>query len=361
MVVEGAMTRTTFNDGQDGELAGIRQKLLALNNVRLVQDQQAAYGALRGLGVSPRVGYASPDEELLSVTRQDDEASYLFLYNYYNVLRGWDEEFTTFDKAASWDPTNVKNSVEVKGIVKPYLLDTWTGEITEVARYSHRNGRTLVPIEIPDGDVRVYIFKKERKPGLRVTATDAPEVRLDDGTVTVRSTSSGDHFVGLSDGSKYTVTSTVPASRSLTGWDMNIESWSQGDLSAPRSETTAVGNYTDEYTYLTRKTDTPLRLEELTTWNNIDDVGRDVSGIGTYRTTFEWDKSAASGAYLDLGPIVESATVVVNGTKTEDVNLVDPVVDIPESMLVDGENTLEIVVTTPLANTVLSIGWNGAL
>jgi hypothetical protein len=360
VVVEGAMERTTFNDGKDAELSKVRRKLLALRNVELVEDQQAAYDALRGLGVQPRVGYGTPDEELLSVTRKDSDASYLFLYNYYNVLRGWDDGFTTFDKAASWDPESARNTIEVEGRPKPYLMDTWTGEVTEVATYHHRTGRTVVPVDIPDGDVRVYIFEKERKPDLRVTATDAPEVLLDDGTVTVRSTSSGEHFVELSDGRRRTISSTVPGSRSLTGWDVDVESWTPGELSAPRSETTRVGNFTEEYAFLTQKTDIPLRLDELATWDDLEQVGRDVSGVGTYRTTFDWDASAASGAYLDLGPIVESATVRVNGEETEDVNLVDAVVDIPGSLLRDGENTLEIVVTTPLANTALAIGWNGA-
>lgn len=359
ILVDGAMTKTSWNDGKEAEIAQIRQNLLALPNVRLVADQAAAHGALQAMKVTPRVAYSSPDKELLSVTRKDDDATYLFLYNFYNVLKGWDAGFTSFNKAASWDQTDAVNSVVVAGQVKPYILDTWTGEITEVSRFTYEKGKTIVPVDIPDGDVRVLILKPTGNAGLHVAATNADKVMLDDGAVTLRSTKSGDYFVTLSNGKSYASSTAVPDSRSLTGWDVNVESWTQGALSQPRSETTSLGNYTEEYSYLTNKTDIPLTLDSLTTWNNLPSVGRNVSGIGTYKTTFNWDKSDTSGAYLDLGPVVESATVFVNGTKAADVNLIDAVVDIPNAVLVDGENTLEIIVTTPLANTVLSIGYNG--
>ena len=360
VLVERSMETTTFNDGKDAELAQIRQHLLSLDNVRQVRHQRNAYGALKDMGVTPRVGYRTPDKELLSVTRKDADASYLFLYNYYNVLRGWNDDFTSFDKAASWDPQSDVNEIQVQGTVKPYLLNTWTGETSEVSEYRHQGGKTIVPVEIPDGDVRVYIFTDTAKPDVHVKETNAPEVFLDDGAVTARTTDSGDYFVHLSDGKRYDLTSTVPQQRSLTGWDVNVESWTAGELSAPRTETTEAGNVAEEYSYLTEKTNIGLRLDELATWNHLDQVGRDVSGIGTYNTTFDWDRESASGGYLDLGPLVESATVFVNGDKTKPLDLVDAVVDIPDSMLVDGANSLEIVVTTPLANTALSMGWNGA-
>lgn len=359
IVVQGAMTQTRWNDGRDSELDGIRHELQTLANVHLVQNQKDAYPALTAMKVHPRVAYSNPGKELLSVIRRDENASYLFLYNSYNAIRGWNGDFTTFDGSAIWDPDSVKNQIEVAGTVKPYLLDTWTGEISEVAEYTCKQGKTIIPVEIPDGDVRIYIFKETTSPGLHVTATDGSEVLLAGGTITVRSTQSGDHAVELSDHSRHTVSSTVPSPQTLTGWDVNVESWSPGDLSAPRSETTVLGNYTEEYTYQTKKTNISFRLGDLVTWNNIDVVGRNVSGIGTYKTTFQWDKSKASGAYLDLGRIVESATVFVNGTKTQPLNLIEPKPDIPGSLLKNGENTLEIVVTTPLANTMLSLGYNG--
>lgn len=359
VLVEGAMTKPLFESDSADDLAAVRAELTEMENVRVVADQKSASAALADLGVTPRVEYGEPDEELLSVTRKDDDASYLFLYNYYNVINGWNDDFTEFDKAGSWSEEAVTNTVEVKGTVKPYLLDTWTGEITEVATFSHENGRTVVPVEIPDGDVRVYIFKDSDEGGVHVASTDADEVHLANGEITVRSTATGEASVELSDGSTHTVSATVPDARSLTGWDLNIESWNPGELSAPRSETTELGNYTEEYTYLTAKSNIRLQVDELATWDALEGVGENVVGIGTYETTFDWDSSSASGAYLDLGPLVESATVFVNDVKTENVNIVDAQLDIPAGLLIDGENRLRIVVTSNLANKMLELGYNG--
>ncbi len=359
ILVKGALTKTLANDGKESELASIRSELLSLTNVRQVANKKAALGALQAMDVEPRVSYGTPDKELLSVTRKDDEASYLFLYNYYNVIKGWDKDFTTFDKTATWDKDKVKNTIEVDGTVKPYLLDTWTGKTTEVANFTHKAGKTIVPIEIPDGDVRVYIFKDTAKPGTHVTATDADKVMLDNGNVSVRSTKTGQTYVQLDNGKRYNVKSDVPKAQTLTGWDVNVETWSEGQLSAPRSETTGQGNYTEEYVIETDKKNVSAKLGNLLPWDDIAGVGKTAAGVGTYETTFQWDTSKASGTYLDLGPLVESATVYVNGKKTDDVNLIDAVVDVPNSMLVNGENKLKIVVTSTLANKMLSLGRNG--
>jgi hypothetical protein len=372
ILVEGAMTRTAWNDGKEAELAAIRQELIGLEDVKEVKDQKSAYAALKALDVAPRAGYSKPDEELLSLTRKDKDATYLFLYNYYNVMKGWSDypnftnsahfkDVNNFSKAASWDEDSCVNNVEVEGYLKPYLLDTWTGEISEVAKYSYKNGKTVVPIEIPDGDVRVYIFKKAAASELRVASTDAQEIFLNNGAFTVRSTEGGVYTAQLSNGKTYTAAvDDVPASKSLTGWHVKVESWSKGDLMAPRVENTQFGHVTTEYAFTTRKDDLDFDIKYLKTWNNLSQVGRNVSGIGTYNTTFSWDTSKADGAYLDLGSLVETATIFVNGDKTESLNIIDAVVDIPGSMLKDGTNSLEIVVTGPLANQLLAQGWNGA-
>jgi hypothetical protein len=186
ILVKGAMIRTEWNDGKDSDLADIRTELLKLSNVKEVKNQKAAKAALESMNVTPRVGYATPDEQLLSVTRQDGDNTYLFLYNHYNVMNGWDPDYIAkgapdtdpiaalayYDRASTWDPVVDQNKVVAQGIQKPYLLDTWTGQITEVAEYSYVDGNTVVPFELADGDVKVLIFKKASD-SLHVTATTA--------------------------------------------------------------------------------------------------------------------------------------------------------------------------------------------
>ena len=66
----------------------------------------------------------------------------------------------------------------------------------------------------------------------------------------------------------------------------------------------------------TVKTPIAVELDTLTTWNNIPEVGKAVSGTGHYEATFNWDADAATGAYLDLGDTLESSMEVwINGKK----------------------------------------------
>ena len=107
----------------------------------------------------------------------------------------------------------------------------------------------------------------------------------------------------------------------------------------------------------------------MTTWDQIPEVGMDVSGIATYEATFNWDAKAADGAMLDLGDtLVESLEVYINGTKvggvdsaekpgttTGGVSMTKPVADISK-YLKDGENTIKIIYASTLTNELLSTG-----
>jgi hypothetical protein len=373
ILVKGSMARTEWNDGKDSDLADIRTELLTLPNVKEVKTQMAAKAALESLNVKPRVGYSTADEELLSVTRQDGDNTYVYLYNFYNVMNGWDPDYLLkgapgtaktdtlpyFDRASTWDPRVDKNEVVAQGILKPYLLDTWTGVITEITTYRYENGNTIVPFELADGDVKVLILKKASDTA-HITGTNAEQASLNGAKATLRATKSGSYYATTSAGKTLSTTATVPAATTLKGWSLTVESWTKGALSAARTETTAVGNVATEYKYETDKTPLTATLDTLKPWSEIPAIGKAVSGIGTYTTTFTWDKAKADGAYLDLGSLSESVTVYVNGVKTSPANLITPVVELPNSLLKTGSNTLKIVVTSTLTNAVLTEGYNGA-
>lgn len=56
-------------------------------------------------------------------------------------------------------------------------------------------------------------------------------------------------------------------------------------------------------------------------------MGKKVSGKGYYSSTFNWD-GKADGAYLDFGNMIQSMQVYINGMKTSDLNMNNPVLDI---------------------------------
>jgi hypothetical protein len=250
--------------------------------------------------------------------------------------------------------------------VIPYHIDSWTGNVEKVANYRYENGRTVFTVDMAYCTVELYAFEPAAEEEVHVIDATADVYVEADGSYVLRTAESGEHTVTMSNGTSYNYNVTVPAAQNLTGWDLVVEDWQAGEA-ITRTETGTSSVMLEDGTFAqkevttveekitTAKTEIAVKLDELTTWNNIPEVGKEVSGIGTYTTTFNWDADAADGAYLDLGWISQSAEVEVNGVVADPVDIHDPIVNIGD-LLVDGENTLKIVVTAPLTNRLLAMG-----
>ncbi|WP_298130505.1 Ig-like domain-containing protein [Micropruina sp.] len=330
VVLEDAGSRTPFNDGKDGLLKKIMTELKSLATVRTatVYDDIDYFSAAPGgyddnvmeklqeLGVHPYAGYSEPNLQLLTQTRQDDAGNrYLYAYNY------GDDDYHQYSHKAGVRTTqfgtNITTEIELDGRFIPYSIDAWSGEVTELGKYRWSDGRTVVPIDLDYNNVALMAFEKVSEDALHVVSTNGDSAYAIGDGVAVRTMTSGSLETKLSDGREYRSEVAVPAAFDITGWDVTVESWrpnaTAGDLS--RTETI------DGLTTVNRKTSTvttpiSVQLDSLTTWNNIPEVGKTVSGTGHYRAEFTWDASAASGAYLDLGATLEESMVVwVNGKK----------------------------------------------
>jgi hypothetical protein len=350
VVVGPAMTKTAFyaehirNNGE--RLAAVRAELLALPNVTAAESQADALGALQDMGVVPRAGFGALNRQLQIVTREDEDALYMFLWNYEN--NGGEKDHCETD-------------ILLDGLYVPYVLDAWSGGISSVPVYSVDDGKTRVPVSVPYHDASVYIFKPADSEAPHLVAGEGAEILVKDGKYYVRATEKGEYTLTGNDGALYNAAvGEVPPARDLTGWSVKIESWDKpdtGDASNWIGRTETHGERTTtEGRWLTRKTEINLVQDELKTWDNIDQVGREVSGIGYYATRFHWDADAADGAWLDLGPLVQTAVVTVNGEKTKDVNINRAIVNITP-LLKDGLNELKITVTASLTNRQLANGY----
>jgi hypothetical protein len=85
----------------------------------------------------------------------------------------------------------------------------------------------------------------------------------------------------------------------------------------------------------------------------------DVSGIGFYRTTFEWSPSllySTGGAYLILPPVSDGIVGTLNGKRLPAFDITNPTADI-KSYLKKGENVREFKVSSTLKNSLKPI-WN---
>ncbi|MCF6378276.1 hypothetical protein L2K70_11740 [Nocardioides KLBMP 9356] len=410
VVLEDAASTTPYNDGKDGALKKVTDELKTLSTVRTatVYDNIDYFSSTPGgyddnvmeklqeLGVEPYTAYPKPNLQLLNQTREDADGNrYVYLYNY------GDDSYHQYSNKPSVRNVkfgkNITTDVEVEGRFVPYRIDAWTGEVTELADYRWEGGRTIVPVDVDYNNIDLLAFEKVDDEQLHVLDTNADSSYATDRGVALRTDESGTVTAALSNGADVAQDVEVPSTYDITDWDLTVESWTPNTTAGDLTRTETIGGLTTT----NRKTSTVKRpidvqLDTLTTWNNIPEIGKNVSGTGHYEADFDWDAGSATGAYLDFGDTLEeSMEVWINGTKVgghvstnpskvrRDVGGVDgptiddgtgqqvplvghdqytggvswtkPVADVSD-YLVDGKNSIVIEYSSALANVQLSRG-----
>lgn len=407
-----AATATPFNDGKDEELAKVMEEMKSIENVRTaaILDNEVAidadetgnlfdevYTKLHDeLGIRPYAEFAEPNLQLLTNTREDEDGNrYLYVYNYCD---GTYHEHSKKEGIAENDHgTNIQTEIKMDGTYIPYSLDAWTGEVTELGEFRYEDGQTIIPVDLDYSNIALFVFEKAEEQALSVTETNAESAYITDDGINIRATETGTYKTVLSDGESREDEITVPEAYDITNWDLTVESWTgtkdeegndAGDL--VRTETID-GLETVNRKTSTTVTDIQVKLDTLKTWDQIEEVGDKVSGLGHYEATFNWDSAQATGAYIDLGSVHQSMEVWINGTKvggeistnptkvkkgldveisdgkggtilldgkdeyTGGVNLKEPVFDATK-YLVDGENSIVIEYSSDLTNVMLAEG-----
>lgn len=103
-------------------------------------------------------------------------------------------------------------------------------------------------------------------------------------------------------------------------------------------------------------TTTTYNLTGLLPWHKISESLRNVSGRGTYSTTFEWQRGYGYDAKLDLGASLDVSRAWINSHQLAPLDPAKPVADLTKH-LVYGQNVITIVVTTSLANSMRPV-WS---
>ena len=341
---QSAAITTGYNDGKDEQLAELMTQIKALDTVATVQTQEEAYDALISLGVHPRAEYSDPNQQnLLSVLRKDNDASYLYVYNYMYE-----------------DDQNYVGQISVDGIYKPYVLNTWTGETTELAEYSYQGDRTILNVDLAPGDIMVFALDPNAKQDTTVIMkNNVEQVTIEDGNTVMYVPDSGKSALIYSDGTTYeTENNTVPEDITLDKWNLTVQDWQPGEK-LYRTEDRGLGYTTTEVTYDTKKVDINVGQTELIPWKDMPQVGEDVSGVGTYTTTFtlpeNWDQKHNVLIFNAESFGGGTASIFVNGQKVL-VNMDNHTADLSEYVQT-GENTIEVRVTSSLRNRMKEQGY----
>ncbi|MCD2443617.1 hypothetical protein LQ757_15160 [Agromyces sp. SYSU K20354] len=288
-------------------------------------DIPVALGALR---VAPDVDHAASN--LKHIRRVEDGVDYYYLVNAkHNPAK---------DKLVPIDQEVVLTAAADDAV--PWQLDAWSGEVRPIADHRRDGDRVTVRVRLQPAQSTVIvlaprIWAGKGFPEVQVVETSASAVRAGHKTVELVTDAAGPVHARLADGR--TVRATVPelpAAVGLTEWALAVEDWQPGS------------SVTD-----TAKPVVDVRLSELVPWSAIPGLA-DTSGVGRYTTRVklgpEWVTSRA-GIRLELGRVVDTFRVRVNGKDVEARDLTSPVVDV-SGLLHPGENEIQIEVASTLIN-----------
>ncbi|WP_225993983.1 glycosyl hydrolase [Actinomadura rudentiformis] len=290
---------------QDAELGRIMRLLLARPSVRRIAGQNELAPALAGLKV--RAAAESSVPGLVTVRRARTGGDLYYVYN----------------------PTAspVSTSLSLEGAGSPYKLDAWTGKISPVGQYQAARSRTVVPVGLAPGQSTVLALGRDIS--RHATATTGGEIVSDGKGIRLRSSTAGSYTVTLDNGRPVQVdVPSVGVPQELAEWKLTVDDWRQG----PAGDRETVRH--------------ELGLHGLKPWKELPGLA-DVSGTGVYTTTATL--SDLDGAYLDLGDVIDTFQVTVNGRVLPAPDQVVRRLDLT-GYVRPGSNTITVRVATPLRN-----------
>lgn len=300
-----------FGHNQNGNenLTATIEELTQLENVHVVPYGGLAY-SLASVNIFPRASIVS-NGSWYTYWRDDASSSTQFVYVYNDA--------TGISLGGGITVGNI--SFETTG--SPFIYDAWTGEVTALSAIEQSATHTTVQLQLAGNQSTIIGFQSG-------AGNDSVLVGREHSTVkAARDTSEL-----LSEASK------------LTSWTLTIESWSPpADIYDINAGST--------------KTNTSYELDALIPWYQISDSLRNVSGRGYYHAEFSWppvSNSTITGAVLDLGAIVHTARLSVNGQIVPPLDPTWARADIG-SYLIDGVNQVDVVVSTPLGNAIRTV-WS---
>lgn len=336
-----AASRTPFRDGNEEKLAAVMAEMKKLANVREIYEQSMTHNALLELGVQPRAGFAEPNKNILAALREDADTKYLFAYNYMYTQK---------------EPFACKIAIEGTG--KPYRVDCWNGKMEEPGKYEIKSSRTELELTLAPGEAAMILLNTSESDALHAVDTTADEVVRINGSLAVKAFKSGNYSTRMNDGRIVKSTVEVPVSINLDNWELVVEDWNEGEKMTV-TEDRGLGIVTREVYYKTSKNKINVGRTELKPWKDIPQVGAEVSGVGYYTATImlpeNWGEN--NGAFLQIESTNgNSAAVYVNGKKADPVDFERLRADV-SSLLVPGENTIRVEVSSTLNNRLLARGY----
>jgi hypothetical protein len=280
-------------------------ELLALPTVAAVDDPAQTLEVLRGLGVVGRAEFTSENRSVLTHLREDGDLLHLYLYHFVYE---------------TGEPIEVE--VALPGVGAVHRIDGWTGDVRPQTGVRTDGERTIVTVALAPGETALLTLDR--------SATAAPPSRP----------------------------ATPETVAELPEWTIAVESWDAGELELI-TEDRGLGYQTREVRPRTAITRIEAGTGPLRPWQDLAEVGPEVSGVGEYTTTLQLDDGPDEGHryVLDLGSTAGGlGSVRVNGAEAKGFDTSEPVVDVTEDLR-GGDNIVTIRVASSLNNRLLARGY----
>jgi hypothetical protein len=313
VVVGGVMDQVPGRmPSDDAAVRSTMSELLQLKNVHQVAHEGDVPTLLLSLGIHPAMEPASPSP-LLSLHRTDAAKGidYYFLYNEALVTPPG-EPANLFEPAS---PAAFDGVITLHAEGKPYLLDAWSGAITPISDYKRVPGGVSLNVHLAGDDAAIIAFSK------------APLTSAAQGTATIARERAS-----------------TPVDLTGAHWRLSAEDWKPA----------AAFGTTGEAATPTSKDTIQAELDGLKAWPAIPAL-QNVSGVGTYTTTFKVPAAWKTGSpvTLHLGEVMDSFRLAINGQPVP-MNQISATGDVSR-YIKPGENTIEVRVATTLNNRLADI------
>jgi len=215
------------------------------------------------------------------------------------------------------EPVTYKAEILGEGV--PYVTNCWTGDVEKAEAYEIKDGRTVIEVTLQPGEACMYALNMAEKPA----ACAAP--------------------------------AKVVSEIDLPKWNLTVESWDAGKR-VDVTEDRGLGYVTKEIYYETDVTVMDAGEVELKPWKDIPSIGPEVSGVGTYTTTFDLDCVCGKIEFATAHVTGMTYAVYVNGVKAPAVSIENPVVDIT-ALVKEGANEIKVEIGTTLTNRLTQRGY----
>ncbi|KAK7472301.1 hypothetical protein VKT23_000421 [Stygiomarasmius scandens] len=338
-------------DTQKSRVEELMNELVGKPSVVMVDNEEDVSGALKGMNVTPAVSINPESPNLYSIMRevQDEQTAHFYLFN--------------SNKSTSTSVTGPINNFTLtlnpgfKGT--PFMLDPWTGVVSPVLVYTvDDDGVISIPsVSLAPAQTALFTvttqstFEGVTAPTNHLTSTDAgvEVIASSSSNGELRSFQEGPKQIVFSNGSSQTVNFSLQGKTQmeLDGWQLNITAWMPPtDISQNKSQSLLVPL-------------PPINLTDgLVPWDQLQVEGVDmknISGVGTYVTSFEWDSADDVGVQLDFGEVFHTLKAWLNGVQIPTADPTNPVVDISE-LVKEGGNELRVDTASTLLNAINALG-----